>query len=457
MEGFERSYDVVVAGGGVTGCCAALAAARGGARVALVEQSGQLGGVGSSIGRFPWNGFFNYREERQIVGGIPWEIVRQLQEEGEEAGTHMDPVMESLTDVSGPMLALVLSELLREAGVTVWYHALAESVLTEGSGVRGIWLQHKQGRGLLRCQVLVDATESADLARKAGAEFVYGQAGTGKTQVASSILLLGSVDMGTLIGEIERDPEHIRPRDFSPEELDYVMRSLRTSPLSCIGTFRDRVEAARRDGLALPERDMISGTIYPRRGQLVSVAAKVAGADPMDAEGFSRVETEGYRQALVLYRFFRGYVPGCANATLEGVSCRIGVRETAHVLGDYVLTAEDLREGTRFPDTVALGSYIMDIHSPDHGGVDPCVELPTYSIPYRCLVPGRVDGLLVAGRCISATHEAMSGFRVIPIVGAIGQAAGTAAALCCFQNLEPRQLDAAQLRTAIVKSGGMVE
>ena len=457
MEKFREEYDVIVAGGGVTGCCAALAAARQGVRVALVEQSGQLGGVAACVGRFPWNGFFNYQEDRQIVGGIPWEIIQRLRAEGEEAETHLDPVMESLTDVNGPLLALILSELLREAGAQVWYHCLAEEPLTENGGVKGVYLRHKEGRRLLRCKVLVDATESAELARKAKCEVVHGQEGTGKVQVASTAVMLGNVDMEALIGEIEKEPGQVRPRDFTEEELEYVIRSLRKSSLSCIGTFRRQVEAAKRDGAAMPDREMISGTIYPERRQLISVAVKVAGVDPMDAAGYSWAESEGYRQALVLYRFFRAYIPGCGQARLEGVSCRIGIRETVHIRGEYTLTAEDLIRGTQFEDTIAQGSYIMDIHSPDHGGVDPCTELPTYRIPYRCLLPLGMDGLLVAGRCISATHEAMSGFRVIPIVGAIGQAAGTAAALSCIQKMEPRQIDVGRLQTIILESGGILE
>lgn len=457
METFRGAYDVIVAGGGVTGCCAALAAARQGVRVALIEQSGQLGGVASSLGRFPWNGFFNYQEDRRIIGGIPWEIIQRLRLEGEEAETHLDPVMESLTDVNGPLLALLLSELLRDAGVEVWYHALAEEPLAEHGRVNGIYLCHKGGRRLLRCKVLVDATEAADLARKAKCEVICGQEGTGKTQVASTAVMLGNVDMQALIGEIEKDPRHVRPRDFTEEEQEYVIRSLRESSLSCIGTFRRQIEQAKRDGFAMPDREMISGTIYPKRGQLISVAVKVAGVDPMDAIGYSQAESEGYRQALVLYRFFRAYIPGCKQARLEGVSCQIGIRETVHIRGEYTLTAEDLKKGTRFEDAIALGSYIMDIHSPDHGGVDPCTELPTYRIPYRCLIPEKVDGLLVAGRCISATHEAMSGFRVIPIVGAIGQAAGTAAALCCIQKMEPRQIEAERIRTILLENGGIME
>ena len=284
----------------------------------------------------------------------------------------------------------------------------------------------------------------------------YGTITTPAGLPLSRRLLQIGEDMEALIGEIEKEPKQVRPRDFTEKELEYVIRSLRESSLSCIGTFRRQVEAAKRDGLAMPDRDMISGTIYPRRGQLISVAVKVAGVDPMDAAGYSRAESEGYWQALVLYRFFRGYIPGCQGARLEGVSCRIGIRETVHIRGEYTLTAEDLERGTLFEDTIAQGSYIMDIHSPDHGGVDPCTELPTYRIPYRSLIPQGMEGLLVAGRCISATHEAMSGFRVIPIVGAIGQAAGTAAALCCIQKKEPRQIDAGQIRTIILESGGIL-
>lgn len=447
----ERSYDVVVVGGGITGCCAALSAARNGAKTAIVELSGFLGGVAASAGKFPWNGFINYQEKEYVVRGIPLEIANAAA--GGEAYHHIDPVMESLTDVDGPMLRIVLADILDEAGVDIYFHSIANMPLMDGTTVVGVYIQCRQGLGLLRAKAVVDAGDSADIAIEAGADYIRGQEGTHKTQIASGMMLLGNIDMDALITEIERKPKEVRPREFSESELEYVIRSLRESQLSCIGTFREQIKKAKQDGLRLPERDIVSGTIYPQSRKLLTVISKVAGVDPRDICNISRAEVEAYKQFRNLYKMFREYVPGCENAVLESVSTQIGIRETVHVRGEYWLTAQDLLDGTIFPDTIATGSYIMDVHSPDHGSVDPCVELPTYAIPYRSLVPLKIDGLLMAGRCISASHEAMSAFRVIPIAAATGEAAGAAAAMCCLKHCQPRHLNPQELRQNLIAAG----
>ena len=447
----EIGYDVVVVGGGTTGCCAALAAARHGAKTAIVEMSGYLGGVAASVGKFPWNGFINYQEKEYVVRGIPLEIANKTA--GGEAYHHVDPVMESLTDVDGSMLRIVLAEMLDEAGVDVYFHSLACEALMEEATVTGVYIQCRQGRILLRSHILIDAGDSADIAISAGAEYIRGQEKSGKTQIASAMMLLGNIDMDALISEIERKPKEVRPREFSDEELNYVIKSLRESKLSCIGSFREQIKRAKKDGLQLPDRDIVSGTIYPETGELMTVISKVADVDPRNISNISRAELDAYKQVHAIYTMFRKYVPGCENAILKNVSTQIGIRETVHVRGEYWLSAQDLLNGTIFPDTIATGSYIMDVHSPDHGSVDPCVELPTYAIPYRSLVPKQIEGLLLAGRCISASHEAMSAFRVIPIVGAIGEAAGVAAALCCKNACMPRRLNPAELRKALIVSG----
>jgi len=413
--------------------------------------SGFLGGVAASTGKFPWNGFINYQENEYVVRGIPLEIANEVAEG--EAYHHVDPVMESLTDVDGTMLRVVLADFLDEAGVDIYFHSMAIEPLMDETTVVGIYIQCRQGRGLLCAKVVVDAGDSADIAIEAGADYIRGQENSGKTQISSSAMLLGNVDMNALISEIERNPKEVRPREFSEKELTYVIRSLRESPLSCIGTFREQIKQAKQDGLPLPERDFVSGTIYPKSGKLLTVISKVAGVNPRDIRNISQAEVTAYKQIRNLYKMFREYIPGCQNAVLESVSAQIGIRETVHVCGEYWLTAQDLLNGTIFSDTIATGSYIMDIHSPDHGGVDPCVELPTYAIPYRCLVPQKINGLLMAGRCISASHEAMSAFRVIPIVAAIGEAAGAAAALCSHKNCQPRELDSKELRKNLIASG----
>lgn len=447
---FTRPYDVVVVGGGTTGVCAALAAARHGMRVAIVEANSYLGGMAAA--GFPWNGFHNYQENRCIVKGIPLEIVSALQQNGHASKFHLDPVMESLVDVNGSMLKILLFDMVSKEGVDVYLRSTALKVEPSERHMQSVYIFNRQGCQKLLAKVIIDCTDSADVAQSAGACVHRGDA-EGRCQASSLVFAVADIDMDALISYLECDPAKIRPRDFTPSELEYVIKSLRRSPLSCIGAFSNLIEKATRDGLDFPKRNLVSGTIYPNKRQMLLVTSKVVDVNPRDVDNYTRSEMEGYHQVQQILRFLREYVPGCSNARIIDISNQIGVRETVHITAEYCLTAEDLLNGRIFEDTVALGSYIMDIHSAVHAGVDPCVELPTYSIPYRSLVPQGIDGMLVAGRCIGATHEAMSGFRVIPITAAIGQGAGTAAAMAIAAKCKLRELDGLLLRQQLEKDG----
>jgi hypothetical protein len=199
---------------------------------------------------------------------------------------------------------------------------------------------------------------------------------------------------------------------------------------------------------------------YPPRGEIMHVGVRVEDVDPNDAESYTRAEIEGARQAQLWMTFLRTYVPGCERCRLVTTPSHIGMRETNHMVGEYTLTRDDLMAGRTFEDAIALGGYHLDIHTPDHGGTE-TERPPAYQIPYRCLVPGRakgqaVDGLLVAGRCISATHEALSSTRVIPISMAQGQAAGTAAALAARLGVEVREVPIGELRAQLGRDGAIL-
>ena len=451
---FERDYDVVVVGGGTTGVCASLAAARSGAKTAVVETGGFLGGM-ASIG-FPWNGFHNYAEKKFTVRGIPLEIVAELQSRGGASEFHYDPVMESLVQVNGSMLKILLMEMTAREKIDLYLHSLAEEPLIIDNKLAGVYIHNKQGCELLRAKVVIDCTESADIAVKAGVPCYFGRKSDGQPQISSAVFSVTDIDMEALISYLEKIPGNIRPRKFTPDELAYVAKSLRESPLSCIGAFQELIEKAVKDGLSFPKRNMLSGTIYPKLNEMILVASKVPCVNPADADNYSLAEIEGYKQVGEIFRFIKEYMPGGKNARIIDIGHQIGIRETVHIQGLYELSAGDLQSGQKFNDAIAAGSYIMDIHSPNHGGLEPCTDLPTYYIPYRCLVPVNIDGLLVAGRCISATHEAESAFRMIPITGAIGQGAGTAAALSICGGVSLQKVDSKVLKQKLIEDGAEV-
>jgi hypothetical protein len=188
---------------------------------------------------------------------------------------------------------------------------------------------------------------------------------------------------------------------------------------------------------------------------MIVVSTKVASFDPTDAASLSNAYADAYSQIPQLVDFFRNYIKGFATAYLEEIAPMIGVRESRRILGEYVLTGDDVRTGREFADGVAMGAYHIDVHRPDGTGFDSQPTLP-YDIPYRCLLVRDVQNLLVAGKCVSATHEAIASTRVIPICMAEGQAAGIAAAMSLQSNVELRGIDVAALQQELRTAGALL-
>ena len=207
------------------------------------------------------------------------------------------------------------------------------------------------------------------------------------------------------------------------------------------------------------ERDdiLFFNTIY--EDEVIVNTSRVAQVSPLDPWAMSQAENLAREQVFALYQFFREEIPGFAHARLVSVGQRVGVRESRRIVGEYVLTAEDIMAERRFPDAIARSAYPVDIHSL-RPGEDETQAFPyrgqTYEIPYRCLVPKTVDQLLVAGRCISVTHEAQGSVRVSPNCMALGQAAGTAAVASIHQECPPRQVDTDLVRRLLVKQGAII-
>ncbi len=441
-------FDVVVAGGGTTGVFAALAAARRGARVALVEESGFLGGTAAC--GLPWMAFHCYDEQRLVIRGIPLEVLDRLRAIGGASEFQMDPILESTVFVDPSLLKILLLQMAREAGIKLFLHSLAVEVLKERNAVQGVFIHNRQGCQLLKAAVVIDATDCCNIAVKAGAETARGREIDHKTQVASTIFTVGGVDIDAMIRYFEDNPTQVRPHKLPRQELAFVISCLRSAPLFSIGAFPDLIAQAARDGVDFP-RDRMIGIVRPHRGELMLVTPRVEGVDPLSAESFSEGEAEGYRQIPQIMRFVNNYMPGGKRAYIVDIGHTIGMRETTHIIGDYLLTANDLVQGVRFSDAIAIGAYYMDNHTPDHKGLESMIQPPLYTIPYRSLLPRGLEGLLVAGRCVSATHEALSAIRVIPIAGSLGQAAGTAAALAAQAGITPRNVNADTLRACLLE------
>jgi len=424
---------------------AAVAAARNGSRVLLVEQYGFLGGNATVIPG--WLGFHSVGGER-VVGGIPLEVVERLQGEGSATRFERDPICGSVVGVDPNWWKVFAAEWVAEEGIAVRLHSRVAAVSVEEGKVR-VTLACRGALEEAEAKVLVDCTDTGEAARLAGAQLTKGRAADGRMQVASWAFTVGGVEVPALVSYLQEHPGDARP--FPECDLGDWFQRLPEREVFVLGAFRSLIRQAVQDGLPLT-RENVPGIVFPGREEFFTVASRVEEVDPGDPASFSHGELAGARQVRPWFRFLREYVPGFRNCRLVATPHQIGLRETNHLVGDYLLTGEDLLHSRAFPDAIACGAYHLDIHSPDHPGLE-TARPPCYRIPYRALLPAEVDQVLVAGRCMSATHEAMASTRVIPISMAVGQAAGTAAALAAGGGIPPRQVDICRLQ-AILRSQG---
>ncbi|MBL9202279.1 MAG: FAD-dependent oxidoreductase [Opitutaceae bacterium] len=452
------AFDIVIVGGGTTGIAAAVAAARDGAKVCLVEYYGFLGGNATT--GLPWMAYHNLSGQR-VVGGVAYEFIERLREVGGASDFYMDPVCSSTVAVNPHWWKLVSMQEVKKAGIAVKLHSLVVNVETVPGAagrrkVNGVYLTNKGGVQFIAGQIVMDCTDSGDIARMAGATMVKGRAGDQKTQVSSYTVTFGGIDVPALLDYFRKNPDDIRP--FPIDNIDALLAQMAEAEIFIIGGLRKLIAKARADGFELP-RGVVPGLIFPKTGEMTTVATCIEGLDPTDPEAFTRAEQEGMRQTQLWLKFFRAYVPGYAHAHLCGTPHQIGIRETYHMAdAEYVVTGDDLKTGRKFDDVISLGGYHVDIHAPNRDGHnDHYVGPPTFQIPYRSLLPKHIDGLLVVGRAFGATHEAQAATRVIPLSMAQGQGGGQAAALAVEKGCELRDIDVAELQRRLLKQGQILD
>jgi len=442
----SKTYDVLVIGGGNAGCAAALAAARTGARTLLVERYGFLGGTATAAMVGPWMTF--HAGSDRIVGGIAQEIVERLVALGGSPGHISDSsdYVPTITPFDPEIHKALLFTLMREAGVELLLHSyFLEAHRDEKGIVIGASFATVGGTRHYAARRIIDATADAYVAASAGVELQQGDA-RGRVQPASLMFRLSHVDLAQLSAYVRTRPDQMRT------SLKAHQRDAKS--LSAVAGLYEIWESARARGTVTIPRELVSFFISPYPDEVTVNMTRVLDIDPLDPDDLTRAEVEARGQAMELLAFFRSDVPGFASARIT-TATQIGIRESRRIVGVYTLTADDILHARAFDDAVARSAYPIDIHNPSGSGTT-THRLPpgsSYEIPYRCLVPKTVDGLLVAGRCISTTHEALASTRLTPTVMTLGQAAGTAAALSIKSRIAMRDLSAAKLRERLIADG----
>ncbi len=438
--------DVVVSGGGLTGVMAAVAAARSGASALLIESGGYLGGV-LTMG-LPIQGYFD-REGRQIAKGLAQEFLERLWARGGAYPRFIDCELHNAFLIVEPETAkLVCQEMVQEAGVELYLHTLVTAVHREEGRLRALIVENKSGREAIAGTLFIDTSGDGDLAARCGAPFTVGREEDGLTQSATLTFRLDGVDTETLRRLVTENPERY-------DLYGMPRRQFRVNRKHIMVGLTNLVQEAEAEGFQGMPSDRVIYITLPADGAVLINMTKVHHVKGHDARELTRAEVEARGQVSIVLEFLRRYVPGFEDARLTWTANRIGIRETRHIEGDYTLTQEDVLAGRHFPDTIAVGGYPIDIHSPTGGSVD-LTRVPAYGIPYRCLTPKNTDNLLVAGRCISATHEAIASARVMATCMAMGHAAGVAGAFAVREECSTRQVDISHIRSTLSDQGAFL-
>jgi len=500
----QYDVDVAVVGGGTAGCVAAIASARTGASTVLIERFGSLGGC-PTLGRCAHigNRFIDDRK-RQVIDGIPMEIMERVAREG---GTHFPTFEETMRGKTSPpvhilvdpeIMAVVLMDMAEESGVKLMLHTFYCDPIMDGNTIRGVLVQNKSGRKAVLTNTVVDASGEADVAFSAGAPCRANPEFPLMLSTYGLLMRMGNVDQprfmeyvldlpagqpnpefdGWLSRQVGRPVESLRndmywrffldpqpvdeglPRNhpgktgFTRDALDWYKERWTTEQDFAyveMHFFREKVKEAVENGsLELFHQITDVGAVglnfdgvtggLWREGEVIINAITLIGFDAFDTEDITRVEVVARRRSVELSRFMKKYIPGFENAYIVDTGAQTMPRHIRNIEAEYTLTMQDLQETRGYDDAVFVAPY----------GHIPGIS---HQIPYGIMLPKLIRNILVAGKCAGGAHLV----RDIPTIMTMGHAAGTAAALAARERISPRRLDIKKLQNALREQGVILE
>lgn len=445
--------DVVVVGGGPAGLCAAVAAARGGAKVILVEKNAFCGGMATAGMVAPFMTCYDSGGDKMLIRGLFEELVERLiavggaihpsKVESKTAFTsYIDKGHVHVTPFKAESLKIVADEMLAEAGVKILYHTQLVDAETEGDRVTRIIVAMKEGLVSIRAKAFIDCTGDGDLAAMAGAEYTVGNK-EGKMQPATMFFTVGDVDVSKVDADIAENWGNFYRKDgINYRSLHWWVAKAKENgdwPL-------DRVSIGLFRGV---EKDEFSIN-----------TSRVMNIDGTKSESLTEGEIEGRQQVRIIFNFLKKYVPGFENSRLILSGSTLGIRETRHIKGIRTLCVDDVLGCVVPEDSIMLAANSVDVHGKYGPKSNEYITIPAgkcYGIPYGTMIPPAFSNLAVAGRPISADCESAGAIRVMPPCMGIGQAAGTAVAMSVLEGTDLRTLDVNALREKLRAANVMLE
>ena len=454
MKTVNREAEVVVLGAGPGGLAAALAAARNGAKVMLIEKNGYLGG-NMTIG-LPLLGFLD-REGKQVLAGIAEEFMEDLRgyktAYGQAATAHRYcPMHNSVTLYDHELFKIVALKKVLEAGVELLLHCELESVNVDNRELKTITVMGKGYRITVSAKIFIDGTGDGDMAYMAGASYEKGQKDTGVIQPPTLMFKVAGVEMERTFRFLEEDPDQMTPHKTVEVYDGYNAEYFRKDPTFVMVAMQKLVTELRAQGKMPIDRENIICINSVLPGEVHLNCTRHLGTDGSDVFSLTRAEIEGYLQVEKFVETLKEHVPGFEHCYITQIYPSMGIRESRRFSGIATLTEADLVEGRIDENTIGIGSYPVDIHAGDGSGTV-FTKIPPYGIPYGITVSDEIEGLMFAGRCASMDAVAMSSARVMPICMAIGQAAGVGAALAVKQGIPAKNVYVQEVRDRLKDAG----
>lgn len=436
----KDEVDILVVGGGPAGIMAARAAAESGLKVMLIESRGYLGG-NLTLG-LPILGYLG-RKGNQVVEGLPQMLIDRLRARGKASEHKPCKNHVSLTIIDSEEVKDVALEMLEDVGVKILFYVFCSDVIKEGNDVKGVIIESKEGREAILAKTVIDCTGDGDVAFRAGVECHKGDA-DGGMQPPTLMFCMRGVNVQEIRDAIVNRPEEF-DMDVMPTE------QFKNGPFIVVG-FRKKIEEAREKGYSIPVARTILITGLADDEIWVNMS-RVCGVDSTNPTSYTDGEITARMQNDEIERYLRDFIPGFEHAWRDKVAAFMGIRESRVIKGKYVLTADDILSCRKFEDAVGVASYPVDIH---HSHGDDCTMMwcpDCYDLPYRMLVPEKVENLLVAGRCASMTHEAMASARVMSTCMVMGEAAGRAAKIAAEEGVPVSKVNVEAVREDLRENG----